>query len=974
MKWIIATLLLLLSLVAYGQVSGTVTDEASNEPLPGATVLIKGTMTGTICDAEGRFTIDAEIGDVLAISYVGYLTAEVELTSTNDISVSLAAATEELNELVVVGYGTQKKSDVTGSVVSIDAEKLEDRPSTNIVQALQGSMAGLRVSVTGSTAEGSSTSMLIRGQNSITADNDPLIIIDGIPYSGRMSEINPNDIQSIEVLKDASSSAIYGARGANGVILISTKKGKAGQMRVSYDGYYSLDQIAYIPDMMDGETFYQSKLDYGETFTVLEQENYDAGKFTDFIEEATRPGSKTQHNLSMSGATDKNRYYISGSYSDIKGVAKNDNFNRYTTRINIEQDLNNWMKLGTNTSLGYYDRSGQKADFYDAFRMNPLGNAYNDDGTIALLAWEDPQYAVNPLNALNIVDSDISRRINTNNYLQMDFPFLEGLSYRLNTGIEFISKLHQTYAGRDTYTGYQTSGELRIFNSYEQNWIVENILSYAKTFGVHSLFLTALYSAQQEQFQSNWIEGINFPSDVLTFFQPDKAASSQSYSSYEDQSHLSQMFRANYSYDSKYLVTFTVRRDGFSAFGQDRKFGIFPSFAVGWNINNEDFFKSAVDNRTINRLKLRVSYGVNGNEAITPYSTLPYLSSKDYLTADYRPAFGFYPEKLGNPTLGWETTRSFNTGIDFGILSNRITGLVDLYWSRTTDLLLDKTISPMNGDIYIRSNIGETKNQGIEFQISSVNISRSKFTWRTDFNIARNRTSIVNVGLTDENGNYIDDIASRWFIGEPINVNYDYIFDGIWQEEDDIASGTQPTAHPGDIKYKDLDGNSEINADDKAIIGSRIPTFVAGMSNTLKYGNFSLSFLLNSVYGITRPNYLLGTGDISFRIRPYNKDYWTVENPNNEYPANVDRDVNPYDMNFYMDASFIRLQDITLAYKMPARLTQNIYMQNLEFYINLKNMATWTNWTGLDPEFLTSSQQRATPQLKSYLFGIKLSF
>lgn len=978
MKWRLSFLLLFTSLTVFGQLSGRVLDRSSNEPLPGANIVLKGTTVGTISDMDGNFSINAGAGDVITISYIGYISQDVQVGNQTGFTVFLDLQTEQMDEIVVVGYGTQKKSDVTGSVVSVSADKLADRPSTNVVQALQGSMAGLRISVNGSNAEGSITSLIIRGQNSITADNEPLVIVDGIPYSGRLSEINPNDIQSIEVLKDASSAAIYGARGSNGVILITTKLGKQGQMNVSYEGYYSIDRIGFIPDMMDGETFYNRKVEYGETFTPIEQANYDAKKFTDFIELATRTGHRMQHNLSVNGAGEKTRYFISASFNDVKGVAINDEFKRYTLRVNLEQKLTEWMKLGTNTSLGYYDRSGKKADFSDAFRMNPLGNAYNENGSLALLTWEDPQYAENPLNRIHYKDTDIKRRVNSNNYLQIDFPFLKGLSYKLNTGVEFLSGFSQTYAGRDTYYGFQNRGVLEVDNDYEQNWIVENILSYSRTFQKHSLFLTALYSAQNEKRQSNWYEGINFPSDVLTYYQPDKASSSQSHASYKSKSHLSLMFRANYGFDSRYLMTFTFRRDGFSAFGDDQKFGLFPSFAFGWNISNEEFFQSVSGLEFMNKLKLRLSYGVNGNEAITPYSTLPRLSSKNYLTPDYQPAFGFYPKKLGNPTLGWETTRSLNTGLDFGLWAKRVTGFLDMYWSNTTDLLLDKTISPMNGNTYIRSNIGETKNYGIEFQISSVNISKSKFFWRSDFNIARNKTEIVNVGLTDEDGNYIDDIASEWFIGEPINVNYDYVFDGVLQESDDIAGGPQPTAHAGDIRYKDVNGDNVISVEDKQVIGSRIPAFVAGMTNTLSYGDFSLSFLLYSVYGITEYNSLFNTGDVSFRRRPYNKNYWTAENPNNEYPANVDRDVNSRDMRFYEDASFLRLQDVTFSYRLPSSLISRYSITNIEFFINLKNMATWTKWSGLDPEFTQISsrinRQRATPQLKSYLFGIRVSF
>jgi TonB-linked SusC/RagA family outer membrane protein len=609
--------------------------------------------------------------------------------------------------------------------------------------------------------------------------------------------------------------------------------------------------------------------------------------------------------------------------------------------------------------------------------MNPLGNAYNPDGTIAMLAWEDPFYAINPLNALNYINSDKTKSINTNNYIQVDIPFIKGLSYKLNTGYEYRTLMTQTYAGLNTYVGSQSNGQLETLNQYEENWLVENILSYNNTFGKHSIFLTGLYSAQSELREINTVLGLSFPSDVLTYYQPDKAQSTQLSAAFRKSTHLSQMFRANYGFDSRYLFTFTVRRDGYSAFGENKKYGIFPSFAIGWNITNEEFMKSIGSLEFVNNLKLRLSYGSNGNEAISPYSTLPSLSSRDYLTPDFKPAFGFYPQKLGNPSLGWETTKSLNSGLDFSLWKNRVSGLVEMYWSNTTDLLLDRTISPINGNTTIRSNIGATRNRGIEFQVSTVNINTKNFTWKTDFNIARNKTEIVNVGLTDENGNYIDDIASQWFIGQPVKVNYDYVFDGIWQTGDDIANSVQPTALPGYIKYKDTSGDGVLSPDDKRIIGSRDPLFVAGMTNTFSYKNFSLSFLLNTVQGITSRNLLYGTGQVSFRVNSYDKNFWSATNPTNEYPANIDGNVNPLSMDFFEDASFVRLQDVTFSYRLPENLIRKISMSKIEAFVNLKNMATWTKWKGLDPEFLAIApvnQQRATPQVKSFIVGVKISF
>ncbi len=960
------------------EIKGTVKDAKTAETIPGTSVFVSGTKEGTISDMEGNFTLKVPMNaTTLKLSYIGYITQEVAIDRKKPTIVLLQQDSKALDEVVVVGYGVQKKSDITGSVASVNMEKLAERPSTNIVQALQGSMAGLNITVNGASADGSSTSMLIRGENSITASNSPLIILDGVPFTGAMTELNPNDIQSLEVLKDASSAAIYGSRGSNGVILITTKIGKKGKVNISYDNYFGIDEIGFIPKLMDGPTFYKRKAEFGETFTTMEQANYDARKFTNWIKEATQQGLKNQHNVSISGANDVTRYFVSLSLNDVRGIAKNDNFKRYTLRANLDVQLAKWAKFGSNTSMGYYDRSGVNADFSDAFRMNPLGNAYNADGSIAMLAWEDPFYAINPLNALNYINSDITRSVNTNNYLQIDFPFLKGLSYKLNTGYEYRNLLTQTYAGRNTYLGNQSNGRLEILSQFDENWLIENILSYTNTFGKHSLFLTGLYSAQSELREISTTVGLSFPNDVLTYFQPDKAQSTQLSSTYRNSAHLSQMFRANYGYDSRYLFTFTVRRDGFSAFGENKKYGIFPSFAGGWNVANENFVKSVEALKFVNNLKLRLSYGLNGNEAISPYSTLPSLSSNDYLTSDFQSAFGYYPKLLGNPVLGWETTKSLNAGLDFGLWNNRISGSFELYWSNTSDLLLDRTISPINGNIVIRENIGATRNSGIEFQISSININTKDFSWKTDFNIAHNKTEILNVGLTDANGNYMDDIASQWFIGHPIKVNYDYVFDGIFQTGDDIAHSAQPTAFPGYIKYKDVNGDGVISPADKQIIGSRDPLFVTGMTNTFTYKNFTFSFLLNAVSGITYRNLLYGTGQTAFRVNSYDKNFWSATNPTNDYPSNIDGNTNPLSMDFFEDASFLRLQDVSLSYRLSENILKKIKFNKAEIFVDLKNMATWTNWKGLDPEFLAIApvnQQRATPQVKSFIIGLKIGF
>ena len=976
MKRLFCTLVLSLVLLpAMAQVKGTVIDGATGEPFFGVSVLIKGTTLGTDTQADGTFSVPANVGDILQFSFIGYVTQEVTVANLDPIRVILQEDVNLLEETVVVGYGTQKKSDVTGAVASFSSKQLEERPTTNLIQSLQGSVAGLNIAMTGSDAEGSNSVTRIRGNNSISASNKPLIILDGIPFDGSWSEINTNDVESIEILKDASSAAIYGARGANGVILIQTKKGKAGdKVVVSYNGYWSFNKGINIPKMMDAETFYQRKTEAGWNTAATEEQMHAAGKSTDWLDLALRYGHKMQHNVSVRGSGKSTRFYLSGNVTDNKGIAIGNKFQRYSFNINLDQDLGKWVKYGTSTRYGYFDRSGSYVNFSNAYLMNPLGVPYNEDGSIRLLTWEDNNYANNPLSALNEISNNVGQNFTTNNYLDVTFP-VKGLTYRLNTGYTVSSRVSQRYQGLNTVDGSKNGGILAISNNYRKDWLIENILSYTRDFGKHTIFLTGLYSTQYSNSNSNSIDASGFPNDVMTYWQPNKANALSASAGSTTTTHISQMLRVNYSYDSRYLFTATARRDGYSAFGEDRKYGIFPSVAFGWNIAREPFIKDSGFGRAFNNFKLRLSWGKNGNEAIDAYATLPVLRGKNYLTDDYNPVYGFYPNQLASPILGWETTTSYNAGIDFGILKDRIKGTLDVYTTRTTDLLLERTIPSINGTNSLLQNIGRTKGHGIEFQISSVNVATKNFTWSTDFNIVHYSNEIVDVGLYDEAGNPIDDVASEWFIGYPVNVNYDYTFDGIHQVGETV-SYTTPLSQPGFVKYKDLNDDKVIDSEDLSIIGSRIPLATFGMNNTFVYGNFSLSFFINGQFGALYPNYLKSVHTLSYRQNQLDKEFWTESNPINTYPKNVgDGSENTKRVSFYEKTDYVRVKDINFGYRLPKRWVETIGLQRAEVYCNVKNLYTWTTWSGLDPEFVTSgNNQRAIPQTFEVLFGLKLDF
>ena len=952
-------------------VHGTVTTETS-EPIPLAEVTVKGTTIGARTDTKGAFSLSVpDTNATLIVSRLGFARREVPLNGQSTIVVQLVANAVKLDAMVVVGYGSQKKSDVTGSVTSVDSTKLQNTATTNIAQSLEGVVPGVNVTTSATGAEQDKVNIQIRGQKSIKASNSPLIVVDGIPYGGSLSDINQSDVASIQVLKDASAAAIYGSRGSNGVILITSKKGGGGKPHLSYQGSVGTQEITNVPRLMSGTEFAAFKCqqinggsDCNSALTSTELANLQAGNSTDWIGLATRTGVQQQHNLSVSGGSGGTSYYVAGSLLDVNGVAQNDEFKRYALRVNLDQEVNSWIKLGTNTQLSLTDRGGIPASFSDAFFMNPLTNPRNPDGSLTVTPWPEDIFWSNPLQNLLAKNDDMSHRVFTSNYLQLDFPFLKGLSYRFNGGIDYNGRDEGTYYGRNTLMGSKVEGLASTVNTTSYDWTAENILRYTRTFGQHGIDLTTLYSAAGDNLDSDELQSQGFPNDVLTYYQANHGALLTPSYVVTHSRLLSQMARLNYSYADRYLLTLTARRDGSSVFGANNKYGTFPSIAGGWNITSEPFWHLAM----VNALKLRVSYGKNGNQAINPYQTLARLGDDSYLNGA-QSAPGFIPDTLGNPNLKWETTTTLNFGLDFGLWQDRVHGSVDVYRARTSDLLLDRLISPVQGITSIAENIGKTQNRGIEFEVSSVNLQHGSFSWSTDFNIAANRNKVV-----DLYGDGQDDVLNKWFIGHPISVNYGYKFDGIFQQGDDIAHSAQPTAQPGYVKILDANHDGQITPDDRVFIGNLEPSYTAGLTNTLKYKRFTLSAFLRSVQGVTRPNDLLSTNLTQADVRRNTivRQFWTPENPINSYPSNVDGDAsNALSVQFYQDASYIRLQDLSLSYEMPVSWLSRLNAQSLRLYIDARNLWTHTNWTGLDPEL---DSQRAIPLERTIIGGIDVRF
>ena len=974
-KILLSVSLFLCTLIAVAQ-SKTITGKVSSSdgtPLADATVQLKNSTVTANTGKEGIYSISvpSSSSNILVFTYVGFESKEVKIGNAASINVNLLEVVKGLSEVVVIGYGTQKKSDVTGSVASLSKDRLQQLPNTNIAQALQGSVPGLQINTNGGGAEGNNVSILIRGRNSISASSGPLIIWDGIPYEGGISEINPNDVESIEILKDASAAAIYGSRGSNGVILVTSKQGKKGKLSITYDGSYGTQSITNKPDLLTGEEFYnfkKTRLNAPNIISPAEQAIYDAGKAVDWYSLATQQGLRSQHSLSMTGGTDKISFYFGGTFLDVKGVSVNDRFKRYSLRPSIEVKVTPWLTIASSTQFSLQNRDGLTVEFADSRNtggganfFNPLTNPYDSAGNPAIYAYADYPPARNPLSNTLVKNGDNSYRIFSANSIKVDFPFAKGLSYKLNTGIEYENNSRKTYWGRNVALGFESNGFASNYNSVGRNFTVENILNYSKEFGKHSINLTALYSSQSNDFDRDQLDGQGFPNDVLTNYQMRSATLlTPSYVNFK-QNLLSQMGRLNYGYDGRYLVTLTARRDGYSGFGTNSKYGVFPSAAVAWNIHRESFMKN-ID--FISNLKLRGSYGLNGNQAVSSYSSLATLAIFPYVTGN-TVLPGYVPSSLANEELGWESTKSLSVGLDFGILNNRIQGSLDFYSAKTHDLLLNRTISSVQGFTRILQNIGKTANQGIELGLTSTNIKTKDFSWTTNLNFSHNKNKIV-----DLYGDGRDDVGNSWFIGKPINVIYGLKYDGVFKTQKEIDESVQKTSKPGWVRINNVNGDTLINASDRTIIGNQDPNFIWGITNTIKYKGISLMVFLHGVTGITKRNPFDDDNVFTdVRRNTTRKDWWSPTNPNGNHFAN-DANANPLGVNFYESANFARLKDISLGYELPSALLKRLKVAFCKVYITGRNLATFTKYNALDPEL---TNQYGLPLQKEFVFGLTIT-
>jgi TonB-linked SusC/RagA family outer membrane protein len=1053
---------------AQNVIKGKLTDETGTG-MPGVNVIVKNTTSGTTSDSDGNYSLEipASISDpTLVFSFIGYQTEEVAVGGRTVVDLKLTPSAETLNEVVVVGYGTQLKRDVTGAITKVDADVLMRTASPNAIDQLKGNAAGVDI-ITASAVPGGASRIRVRGNrtmtaNSTNANNDardadqldaPLLVVDGIPYSGTLNDISPNDIASMEILKDASATAIYGSRGAGGVILITTKRGMDGKTSFNYDGYYGVSTIMGRLKVFNGEEFAEFKEQArlgnstspntsGFALTAAEQEALAAGVSTDWQKLIYEDAPMTNHNLTIAGGSDKSKYSLSGGYFKQGGIIPNQDFTRYTIRSSMDHELSTRIKIGLSTlnSLSYQNTPGGSGVASGLMRLTPLASAYNADGTINLL----PQVgsvdgtAVSPLTLITKSDAILARtrRLRTFNSLYGEVKIIEGLKYRINVGLDFSQDKQDNYSGPLTYTNTaalqsQSNGSFRNTENYQ--YTIENLLLYEKTFNErHKLGLTALYSVQKSHSQGQGLFGTGIPLDYMqntnmvlassiTAANPGDAGDNPNF--FNERGLISYMGRATYSFDGRYSLTATVRRDGSSVLSPGNQYFTYPAFGAAWNIHNESFMGAM---SSISNLKLRAGWGLTASQGINPYATLGGLGTSfyNYGQGATGQQNGYTVNNLPNTTLKWQSTAQYDFGLEFGLFNNRITGSLDYYQQRTKDILLPLSLPASNGATSTTQNLGKTETKGFELTISTVNIkSPAGLTWTTDLNYFFSREKITQLTTPEQR----EFVANGWFVGQPLTVIYDYEKIGIWQQSDaddgTLGAQTSPVQRPGQIRVRDWntagakegDANfgvpdGRITPEDRKVLGNFQPKFNAGITNTVMFKNFDLSFSIYARIGMkvvvpylsSEPNGSNNNGFNFFmqsRSNQLKVDYWTPENPTNEFPRPDAGTVPQYTSTLsYVDGSFVKVRSINFGYTIPSSLLGKVGVTSLRVYASIVNpFVIWSPFVdkgyGPDPEGngfggavnslgtsdTVAARQAVTvnannPSTRQFLFGVNLRF
>ena len=991
-------------------VSGTVTDE-KGKPMTGVNVRVKGTNENVVTGEDGEYKMKVADGNgILVFSFVGYITQEVPINNHTTVNISLKIQSSSLNEVIVVGYGSQKKIDVTGSIASVSAKDIESTPASNLVEALKGQAPGVDIQKSnGNSNPGSTPSIVIRGTRSLGTGNGPLYIVDGIPYTDTyILDLNQDDVASVQILKDASSTAIYGARGANGVILITTKHGKIGAPTISFSTYAGPSSVLQKYDVFNGPEFGElrkwakyngnpgkytgiddPKFLTDNSFDPISLANLKAGKTIDWQDLIFRSGFKTNNNLSVSGGTEKTKYAFSGGYYNEKGIFAGQDYQRYSFKISLDQQFGKYVKVGVSSLNSVSNINGGNINpMQQTLRESPLAGPYDAAGNLVAFPGGGSQ-VYNPLaNTVPGALVDNRQRFNTFITLYGEVQILPGLKYRFNGGIQYTPETYGNFYGKNTYQNLGGTSTASNSSYNFRDYTLENILTYDKSFGKSHITFTGLFSTEDDFKSSTTFSYNSILADYIQYYNPTYGSNLSGSGSYNKFDYISYMGRLNYTYDDKYLLTLTMRSDGSSRLAPGNKYHVFPVASAGWNIAREDFLK---DNNVFTDLKLRAGYGEVGNAAVNPYQTLGGLGSNSYNYGGTT-VTGTYPNNIPNPLLTWEYTATLNLGLDFTLWKGRVSGSIDVYHEYTKNLLLPQSLPQSLG--YTNSffaNVGKTENKGLEIGINA-NIIQPKeagaFSWTLGGNITFNRNKITQLtsGVTR-------DIANSRFVGYSISSIYNYKRLGIWQNTaaDSAAARklgltlTGAGSVIGTVKVADLNGDGKINSDDREIIGNRDPLFSGGFTNRFAYKNFDFmivcsyrvgGLLETQIYeGIQFANSLAG-GDGNLKI-----NYWTPTNHQNYWPKPNSAASNPAfgDVLDYVSASYLKIRSLNLGYTLPGNIAKRVAAKSVRIYSSLNDAFILFSpyrgslFHGIDPES-AGTLGLFTPPTKSFLVGLNVTF
>lgn len=972
MRKLFFVLMMLIAYISYGMAQISVTGTVSGEdgvPVPGVTIMVQGTTVGTTTGVNGQYSINVPEGyDILEFSFVGMTTQRVSIDGRTTISVTMVDDFIALEEIVAVGYGVQRRGDITGAISSVSSRDIMELPSMDAGSVLQGRAAGV-MALSSGTRPGQGVTIRIRGRRSLTADNNPLYVVDGIPYEGNINDINTRDIQSIEVLKDASSTAIYGSRGANGVILISTNRGGNFPTIVSYNGYYGISSALGRPDMMNGEQFAKMKEVGGRAFTGAELDALQRGVSTDWVDLTLDNGYQQSHQLSVAGGDARTGFSLSANLFNEMGVVRNQDFTRKTLRLNLDHTVSDRVRVGTSTQVSDQLQNWGSNPFNEATRVSPLAEPYDSEGNMLYQPGADP-LRWNPL--ADLVDgayADERERLRVFSNLFAEVDISDKLSYRMNFGSDYQKYSRGLFQGSLSSGRQYASPRALKENSENYTYTFENIVNYSLELNEnHTLRATGLWSVQESSTENAEIDVEGLPYEHQLFHNLSTAETVRSFNSnLAEWGIMSFMGRINYDIMGKYLFTLTGRYDGSSRLSEENRWGFFPSAAFLWRVSSEEFMASQ---NMFSDLRFRASYGVTGNTGIDPYQTRGGLSRSVYSFGSSS-AFGYRPGAIANPELRWESSATYNVGLDFGIGTN-IAGSFEVYQTNTTDLLLERMIPITSGFNSVMENVGETQNRGWELNLSGRVLTTADFTWEANLNFFGNREKII-----DLYGDKQDDVGNRWFIGEPLTVYYDYEKIGIWQLGEETEADSYQMK-PGTIKISDVNADGIINQDDRMILGTNMPFATVGLGSRMTFRNFDFSFFLISIFGHTiYNNYEVSLSTLQGRYNNLNVDYWTEDNPTNDHPKPDGSREGPlyHTTRGYQPGDFLKVRNMQLGYSLPQSLLSRIGARSMKVYVNADTPFIFSHLANnLDPEVYGGTVSSNSPSTRMYSLGVNIDF